>query len=535
MKQRTIGALIEDKAETWGDKPFLIYKGQEFSYSKINEVSNRVANAMLDFGIKKGDHVAIMLPNRPEYICAWFGINKVGGVLVGISPRARGTILNHEVGLCDAEVIFLAQSLVPIVGEMQLSRFTKIIIVPDKQSEGGLEPRGEPKAPYIYWLDLLSYPSSSPEVDVQYYDPYGIVWTSGTTGLPKAALLPHNYAIDYCENMINHLRFTGNDVILNFYPLNGVAGQLEHVLPALMADAKLVLEESWFPEKFWDLVRNCKITYLFMYERVLPTLLRQPRKPNEHDNSLRVVIYGPYDPILAKEFAERFGVIVSTGGGMTEVGMTPMRPLDSPPEKLEKPGVMGPANCGREMRIVDDYDNELAPNQIGEIIYRPTKPFTTFLGYYKNPQAVVEMCRNLWVHSEDLGYKDEDGWFYFVGRKGDRLRSKGQMFSANMVEEIIDKHPKVAECAAVGVTNEFGEEDVMAFVVPAVSGKGSPLTCEELIDFCEKEMTYYMVPRYIELRESLPKTENQKIKKKELKERGVTDKTWDRKGYIKRL
>jgi crotonobetaine/carnitine-CoA ligase len=192
---------------------------------------------------------------------------------------------------------------------------------------------------------------------------------------------------------------------------------------------------------------------------------------------------------------------------------------------MEKIGSVGKVAEGLELKIFDENDEELPPNQIGEIVVRPRRPHIIFECYYKMPEKTLEACRNLWFHTGDIGYLDEDGYLYFVDRKKDAIRRRGENISSFEVEKVINSHPSVAESAAIPVPSELGEDEVMVIVVLK---EGATLTPEELLAHCEDRMPHFAVPRYVEFRDFLPKTLTERVEKYKLKEHGVTENPWDR-------
>jgi crotonobetaine/carnitine-CoA ligase len=198
-----------------------------------------------------------------------------------------------------------------------------------------------------------------------------------------------------------------------------------------------------------------------------------------------------------------------------------------PPKLYEprKPGCCGKPITDYKVRIVDDDDLPLVPGETGEIVFRPQQPFTMMSGYYKMPEATLEAFRNLWFHTGDLGYFDEDGFLYYAGRKKDSIRRRGENISAYEIESVVNQHESVLESAAIAVPSEIGEDDVKIVVVLK---PGAELTHQALIGFCEPRMAYFMVPRYVEFRETLPKNPSQRIEKYKLRAAGVTETTWDR-------
>lgn len=226
-------------------------------------------------------------------------------------------------------------------------------------------------------------------------------------------------------------------------------------------------------------------------------------------------------PEFADQFEKRFGLKLIENYGLTDAGVMIFYPYDEP----RRPGSCGKAISAYDVRIVSDEDEELSVSEVGEIVVRPLEPSLIMDGYYKMPEATLAATRNLWFHTGDLAYRDEDGFFYFVGRKKDVIRRRGENISAFEIEEIVNAHPAVLECAAIGVDSELTDEDVKLCVV---TRPGSELRPEDLVEFCADKMAKFMLPRYIEFLDDLPKTPTQKIEKYRLKDAGVTRSTWDR-------
>ena len=253
---------------------------------------------------------------------------------------------------------------------------------------------------------------------------------------------------------------------------------------------------------------------------IFPLLWRQPPGEDDAKNPLKVMNTALLIPEY-EEFAKRFDVRLVTMFGTTETGIVMVSPFD---EKIR------PASCGKPLeayhvKIFDDHDIECEAKTMGEIVVRGNVPYSQMDCYYNMPEATAKVFKNLWYHTGDYAYRDEDGYFYFVDRKKDALRRRGENISSFEVEGVISSHPKVMESAVYAVPSEFGEDDVMAAVVLK---SGEKLAPEELMAFCEERMAYFAVPRYLAFRESLPKTPTARVEKYKLREEGVTKDTWDR-------
>jgi crotonobetaine/carnitine-CoA ligase len=299
--------------------------------------------------------------------------------------------------------------------------------------------------------------------------------------------------------------------------------------------------ERYSATTFWDEIRKYKAT-AFHFLGAMPNFIyAQPPSPDDKNHNVKVAFGGPISVELCKEFEKRFNLKVCLGYyGLTEAsGVTFMSAEEA--NSLKSEGRWEEAlSAGREnkdiyeVKLVDDDDNEVPIGEVGEIICRPARPFAMISEYVNNPKATVKAFRNLWFHTGDLAKKDEHGYFYFVDRKKDYIRRRGENVSSFEVEWVINSHPAVLESAAIGIKSEFGEDEIKILVVLK---DGEILKPEDIIKWCEPRMAYFMIPRYIEFRKELPKTPVGRIEKYKLREEGITPNTWDREkaGYkIKR-
>ncbi len=346
------------------------------------------------------------------------------------------------------------------------------------------------------------------------------LFTSGTTGRSKACLLSHNYAMRQGALMADHYRFNADDVLYSPYPLFHVDAAIFTVAPAIILGATAALGERFSVSRFWSEVRSFEATVFDFMGATLTMLWKQPAQSDDADNPVRLA-WGVPMPEFADQFEARFGLKLIENYGLTDAGVMIFYPYDEP----RRPGSCGKAISEYDVRIFSDDDEELSVSEVGEIVVRPLEPSLIMDGYYKMPEATLGATRNLWFHTGDLAYRDEDGFFYFVGRKKDVIRRRGENISAFEIEEIVNAHPAVLECAAIGVDSELTDEDVKLCVVMR---PGNELQPEDLVEFCADKMAKFMLPRYVEFLDDLPKTPTQKIEKYRLKDAGVTRSTWDR-------
>ena len=289
-------------------------------------------------------------------------------------------------------------------------------------------------------------------------------------------------------------------------------------MPALLANARLALGKRFSASNFWKDINRYQATVFNFVGTMIPILYKQDPTPDDAHNTVRLARGGNIPPAIWRDFEKRFKLDLIETYGTTEGGSI----WNTPGGKV---GAMGKAPHFNEARIVDAEGRELAPGKVGELIIRPRDPNEKWVEYYKDPEATGEKVRGGWYYTGDLAYQDAEGWFFFVGRKKDVVRRRGENISPQEVEIVINTHPKVLECACLGVPSELGEEDVKVCIVLKA---GMQLTFEEVISFCQEKMAYFMVPRYVEFCERLPKTPTERVEKFKLQANHPNKNTWDR-------
>jgi crotonobetaine/carnitine-CoA ligase len=346
------------------------------------------------------------------------------------------------------------------------------------------------------------------------------MYTSGTTGLPKGVI--HRHSRCYGGFVLPIMTgYTEQDVVYNTLPLFHIGGQ-NMVWMALVSDTTVALAERFSASRFWQDVRAYSATFTLFLGAMIPILHKQPPRPDDHANPLRVALSAAAPRTIWEEFERRFDVKIVELYSQTEGGFL----LNADAKAAGKVGAMGKPSAGFEMKVVDEQDRELPPGAVGELIYRPAAG-SALTEYYKNPEATAEKTRGGWIRSGDLAYQDDDGYFFFVDRKNDFMRRRGENISSFEVEKIINGHPQVLESAAYAIPSELGEDEVMVAVVLQPGAELEPLG---LLQYCEAHMAYFMVPRYIRVVDALPKTGTERTMKYHLKSQGVTRDTWDREG-----
>ncbi|MGB6838325.1 MAG: long-chain fatty acid--CoA ligase [Dehalococcoidia bacterium] len=493
--------LIELHLADRPDQTFIYWRDEEISYRTLNEGANRVANGLRALGVGKGDVVSVYLPNCPEFFYTWFGIVKLGAVFGPVNAMFKGDEVRHVLSDSGAVVAVTSQALLDTIkaarGECPALRE---VICLEGQAPGAMA-----------FEELMEQPPELEPVALARDDLTAIVYTSGTTGRPKGAMLSHfNYVWDTMAAVDVMPIQPGQDRLGLILPLFHVNAQVTS-LSQLYVGGAVAMWERFSPSDFWETVQHYRPTTFSAVPTMLSILLAVPRPEGLDTSSLRYVICGaaalPLD--IFERFEETFDLRILEGYGLTEA--TCVSSLN-PYWGIRKVGSIGLPLRGQPMKIVDDNMNELPPGEFGEIV---VKGPNVMMGYYNNPEATTETIVNGWVRTGDIGYTDEDGYFFIVDRKKEMIIRGGENIYPREVEEVLFTHPKIVEAAVIGRPDPIWGEEVVAVIVPQ---PGQTLTPEEVQEFCKERMASYKAPRQVEFREDLPKTVTGKVAKKALRE-----------------
>ncbi|MBU4604422.1 MAG: AMP-binding protein [Proteobacteria bacterium] len=514
-RKQVLHQVLKDKAAQFGNREFLRFDQESFGYQDFDQASDRVAAGLQALGVGKGDKVAIIMGNRPEYLFLWFGLSKLGAVEVPVNTAHRGELLSYMLGqsgskLVVAEAAFLDR-LAPVLSE--LPQLEQVVVL------GGEDPFALDK-PVFDYAEMVDNQGGYRRTDVLWSDPFAIVYTSGTTGPSKGSVMPHNYALFMGEICKAAADYGPDDCLYNALPLFHGNAQFLSTMPALMSGARMVLGTRFSASNFWAEVKKHGCTEFNYIGGILQILYKAEPRPDDADNPLRILFGAGAPPDLYKPFEERFGVRLIEGYGMSEIGVPMLNTV-----RERKIGSCGKLLPGYEVKLVDDDGLPVSPGQPGECLLRTLEPNCMLREYHDMPAQTVEAWRDLWFHTGDYLTQDEDGYYYFVDRKKDAIRRRGENISSFEVEKGVRTHEAVLECAAVAVKSAMGEDEVM---VCLTLKPGMELTPEELIAHCAEQMAYFMVPRYLRFMEALPKTPTERVQKVLLRNQGVTEDTWDR-------
>ncbi len=510
-KAETVKEAVESSAKIRGDKVYAIYAdtGEKMTYAELNSEANRIANALAEMGVKKGDRVALYLRNSLDYLKCIYACSKIGAVEVPVNWFYREMDAKHIIGNSESETIIVEQDLLPIVESIKgdLPKLKNIVV------------RGESKE-YLT-LDSLDGKKENPDVDVRADDPMAIIYTSGTTGLPKGAVLSNkSYVLSAKAITLWFVDETANDY--TGLPLFHINAQIYSSLGMMVAGGTITLRSIFSASKFWEDITKYECTHFNLLGSLANILYSLPPSEYEKDNPAKYVIIGGMPKEIWRDFEKRFGVEVLEGYSMTEDPL----PCLNPPGEYKKIGSFGVPvfpDLGHDAKVVDENGNELPPGKTGELI---RKNPAQMIEYFKAPDKTAEVKRNGWLYSGDFAMMDSDGYLYFVDRKKFIVRRSGENIASWEIEDVIKSHPKVRDAAVIPVPDKMRGEEIKAFILP----KTPDLKPEEIIEFMAGKIAYFKIPRYIEIVDSLPYTPTGRVKKWPLKEQEKqrTDHGWDR-------
>ncbi|MGE0152031.1 MAG: AMP-binding protein [Reyranellaceae bacterium] len=519
LQERTLGRLLERKAAENGDKTLLHFEDQTFSYRDTDRIANRLANGLLALGTKRGDHVALMMDNSPETLFVNFALGKIGAAAAPVNTAAKGDLLVYFLTFSDVTTLIVDAALLERFIEIadRIETLARIVVV------------GPATAPAIAgrqvatYAELMAHADTPPPVEVSIDDTIALLFTSGTTGQSKAIVSPHRASLYFAIGRAEFLGFLPDDVVYTCLPLFHGNALYAACVPAMLADASIVLARRFSASRFWDDVRRYGVTQFNLLSSMTNILWGQAPHPLDGENKVRQCTMVPV-PVFAHEFEHRFNLKITSSFALSDFGQVSFLQPGHPPEKFRSAGLPRP---GVSISIQDDDDNILPPDEPGEICVRNDDPAYGRRHYYKMPELNEQSRRNGWFHTGDRGYLDADGYLYFVDRKKDAIRRRGENISSWEVEQAILRHPAVAEVAVFPVKSEMSEDEVMASVV---CHAGQSLDPVELVRFCEKNMSYFMVPRFIDFPKDLPRTATEKVQKRFLREQAEKrlHQVWDR-------
>lgn len=495
---------LERNARNNSQKTAIIFRDKVYNYKQYNEEVNRIANALVAYGVKKGDKIAMMMKNSDQFAFVYYAILKAGGVAVPVNFRLTAKEASHIINNSDSIIVFADEDLGQTVRKASEGneKVQLQIVLGSNKSEN-----------QMLLSEFISTRRENPNVEVLEEDDAEILYTSGTTGLPKGVVLDHHRVLHVALGTIIMFKMGTEDNLLHLAPLFHCAQLNLFLVTGTMLGCTNIIREEFNPVQTLRDIDQYKISLFFGVPTMYNFLLQVPNREQYDLSSVIRCGYGaaPMPVALLKQAMEMFStdqffnMCGQTEGGPGGVFLTPE-------EHKTKLGASGRANHGTDARIVNENGEDVKPGEVGEFIIQAE---SVMKGYYKNPEETKKTLRDGWLYTGDLATIDEDGFITLVDRKKDMIISGGENVYSTEVEHTLYKHPDVLEAAVIGVPHEVWGETVAAVVVPK---QGKTIDHEQLQKFCREELAGYKVPRLFYEIDQLPRNTSGKILKYQLRE-----------------
>ncbi len=502
----TIVAALAQRVADDPDGDYLDFHGDQWTARRVDTESRRVARGLAALGVQRGDRVASLVENSPEQVVLFFATVRLGAIAVPINTAYKGEFLRHQLADSGAAVFVVADDMA------------------DRADEAVSE-AGTPELRHVLTVSQLAALDglAVDDADVRPGDLACFIYTAGTTGPSKGCMLPHHYVVNMSVQIARAWQRGADDVVWTPLPLFHLNAIAICVVGTLIIGGRASIARKFSVSGFWPEIQRTGATMASMLGSLAILIANAEDHPDMTGHRLRVCIAAPMPPDTDRIWRERFGCATFSGGfGLTEASLI----AALPPGVENRPGAAGMLNqIEFEVALLDDDDLAVEVGETGEICCRPRQPDGMFAGYWNRPADTVAAWRNLWFHTGDLGRVDADGFLYFVDRKKDSLRRRGENISSFEMEKSLFAHPAIKDCAVHAVPSPIGEDDVK---VTAVLQPDATISEEDLCRFVAERVPYFAIPRYIEFRDDLPRNPVGRVLKYQLRDEGVTPTTWDR-------
>jgi len=527
-KPDSIWDIVQARAEALGDKTFLnfIDHGEKMSYRDAADRSSAIGRGLLELGVKRGDKVGLLLAGSTLHVYAWFATLGASLVDVPINPDFRGEVLDHAMRKIEVTAAFADEFGLEALesASPQVRADLAVLVVSDKAyawaRSAGKVPSGVGRFIALSEVEAAGRSSKLLAAEVDSRALSSIRFSSGTTGLPKGVMMDHGHMLASARKFNDMMEYSQQDTMYTCFPFHHVFATITGVLSTMCTGGSMIVAQKFSASRYWQDIRENGVTRAHLLDPLVPLLMKQPASDLDRQHKVPVVYTaaGHYP-----EFEERFGVRIISLYDMSELTVV----AHYPPGLARREGSCGKESGLFDVSIVDDDGCEMPTGSDGEILVRPKYPSLMFMGYYNDADQTVERWRDMWFHTGDRGKKDAEGYFYFLGRVGDRIRRRAVNISAEQVERIALQNPAILECAVIAVPSQLGEDDIKLCACLVAGGRVTPADiAEALAAVLPKAMTV----RYFEIFEVLPKTQTEKVQRaalRKLGERGLTPQTWD--------
>lgn len=509
-----LSSQLHHTASLLGNKPAYFFMDEASTYAELDAAVTKFASGLEKLGVEKGDHIALLLGNSPHFVISLYGALRLGATVIPINPIYTADEIGYILHNGDVKVVVGLDMMLPLAEKMhlQLPKVEHFVIAETGQSQMTEEEMSQlsigtkmKSFTQIVASGDLGFRGSTLNDD----DVAIILYTSGTTGKPKGAMLTHKNLYSNAKDVSDYLKMNEEDRVITALPMFHVFCLTVALNAPLMNGATLLIVPKFSPAEVFRIAREYDASVFAGVPTMYNFLFQYPEGNPDDLKSLRLCISGGASlPVaLLQNFERKFNVRISEGYGLSEASpVTCFNPLDRP----RKPGSIGTSIMNVENKVVNEMGEEVAPGEVGELIVRGPN---VMAGYYKMPEETAATIKDGWLYTGDLARMDEDGYFYIVDRKKDLILVGGYNVYPREVEEVLYNHPDVVEVAVLGVPDANFGEAVMCYVV----SKNPDLTEEQLMEYSRKHLAKYKVPNAIEFLEELPKNTTGKILRRALK------------------
>jgi long-chain acyl-CoA synthetase len=494
-----VGDIISKTANEKKEKTAAVLNDRKITFSQLEKESNQLAHGLKDLGINPSDTVSIMLSNSIEFLISYVGVIKSGATMVPLNISFKVPAVEYIINNSEAKIMITSKKFLPLIQKCDLGNLENIILVDGEKSDE-----------YLLLSDFKSKKTNLPKLEnIDQEFTAACLYTSGTTGQPKGAMLTHHNLIFDTQKAIEHLKVDDSDRYICVLPMFHAFAETVCMLMPLFLGAEIIIIDKFLPETVLKTIQEKNVTFFAGVPTMYSALLNVKNKDEYDLSHLNLCISGgaAMPQQTMEDFEKTFNVKILEGNGPTETSpVAYVNPVDGE----RKSGSVGLPIPETEVKIVDEDDNELPVGEIGEIT---VKGDHVMKGYYKMPDATEKALRGGWLHTGDLGKMDEDGYVYIVDRKKDMINVGGMNVYPREIEEQLYKHPKIREAAVVATKDELRGEIPKAIIVLR---DGESATEREIQKYCMQYFANYKVPKLVDFLDELPKNATGKIDKKSL-------------------
>lgn len=504
---RTIPQLLKEMATLYPKKTFVVFEDQQektssLTYEEFLDKVRRLARALQQYGIQKGNKVLLHLPNGIDFMISWFSVTSIGAVMVPTNVLSTAEEMAYLLEHSETKLVITEKEYVHKFTRFR-DQLNGLFLARSEEDDYGVSLQN-----IIHDTEpLTAFPRLSSD------DIASILYTSGTTSKPKGVLLTHANYIYVGEIMSKTLRMSPDDRVFIVLPMFHGNGQYYLAMPALTVGASIAIAERFSASRYFQQAKRLRATVGSLFAAPLKMILKKPYRSADAEHSLRLIIFAQsITREQLREFEQRYRVSLRQLYGMTETVGTPLiNPLDGYYNNIS----MGRPTIGYRVKLVDENGHEVKDGEAGQIIVNGIPGRTIMKGYFHNEEATRSTIKDGWLYTGDVARKDpNDGFFYFVDRQKDMIRRAGENVAAGEVEEVINQCEGVFESAVIGVPDEIRDEAIHAFVI---AKDGYDLSEQEIIDVCKQKLAKFKVPEAIHFVDEFPRTSVGKIQKHELK------------------